>query len=596
MPSQPTETPNRGRKNTRVLALALLAIPVLGGAAVVVRNKSAAAPAPAAKPHIEEAESAAAAAPEVKVATAMSGALRQPIRVTGTLKTDETVTLSTKATGMIREVRVKEGDRVRKGELLVLIDDQDLRAQRDRALAAVRLAEAQAQAARAQVRSMEAKLQQARTGRDMKNVAADSEHRRAEEALLAAKTKLSQAKSLAGISETESETRVSSARAAVQSAKERLKTLQDGARRQELAAAESAVKRAEAQVSRMKSMLDRREQLYQDRAIAAEAVDNARRDFEVSQQDLESARQQLSLVKEGPRTEEIRVAEEGVRQAEATLKDAEANRARRKISSEDVETAENLVRQAEATVESTKANLAQSRVNEDEIRSAQASVAQAKASVAQAEAAAGQARADVRFQDEQIAQTRVFSPVNGVVTKRSAQPGTAVVQMRNELLTLVSSDTLYFEATSPEATATNLRSGLAAEVMLDAAPGRKFRGTIREIIPVAEGTNRSIRLRISLPKPPEGLAVVGGFARATIAGQSRSSGYTVPRTALTSDEGEIFVYVVEGEKAVRRKVTVTDPGGSDPEANITGGLSGGEQIVVEGAQDLVDGQEVKIRG
>ena len=37
------------------------------------------------------------------------------IRVTGTLKSDEVVALSTKAAGLVREVRVKEGDRVRRG-------------------------------------------------------------------------------------------------------------------------------------------------------------------------------------------------------------------------------------------------------------------------------------------------------------------------------------------------------------------------------------------------------------------------------------------------------------------------------------------------
>ena len=67
--------------------------------------------------------------------------------------------------------------------------------------------------------------------------------------------------------------------------------------------------------NRAKSMLDRREQLLREGAIASEVVDNARRDYEVAMTDLDAAKQQLSLVQEGPRSEEIRVAEESVRQA-----------------------------------------------------------------------------------------------------------------------------------------------------------------------------------------------------------------------------------------------------------------------------------------
>jgi RND family efflux transporter MFP subunit len=592
MSVSPPSVPARGKLPVRAIALSLVAVLLVAVVALVVRGRNAAAqgaPPPGAP------EAPAATAPEVTVEVAAPATLSQAIRVTGTLKTDETVTLSTKATGLVRRVTVKEGDRVRRGQLLIEIDDRDLRAQRDRAAAAIQAAAAQAESARAAVRAAEARLQQAKTGRDIKNVAADSQYRTAEQALAAARTRLSQAKSLAGIAATESDTRVSSARAALQSAKERLKTLRDGARKQERAAAEAAVNRAQAQAARMKSMLERREQLYRDKAIAGEAVDNARRDYEVALTDLDAAKQQLSLVEEGPRTEEIRVGEEAVRQAEAALQDAEANRARKQISSEDVDTAESQVRQAEASLEASKANLSQRQVNEDEIRNAEAALSQARAQVGQANAAAAQARADLRYQDELIAQCRVFSPVNGVVSKRSAQEGTAVVQMRNELMTLVASDTLYFEATAPETAMSQLRPGLAAKVELDAVPGREFAGVLREIIPVAEGTNRSVRLRISIPKPPQGLAVVGGFARATIAGRGQGASFSVPRTALVSDEGEMAVFIVEDGKAVRRPVQVADPGSSGDRLTVLSGLRGGEQVITDGAASLIDGQTVALK-
>jgi len=589
MPTEVVPSVSPRKLPVRAISVALLVILAALGFFVANRGKKTAAEAPSAH---DAPSVSVAAAPEVGVEIVSNESLNEPIRVTGTLRTDETVTLSTKATGLVKRVTVKEGDRVRRGQLLVEIDDSDIRAQRDRAQAAVSAAEAQVREKLALVRVAESRLKQARTGREIKDVAAQSEHRRAEQMLATARTRLSQSKSLAGIAGTESESRVASARSLLQSTRERLKALQEGSRKQERAAAAAAVARAEAQVARMKSMLQRREQLLRDRAIAAEVVDNARRDYEVSLTDLEGARQQLSLVQEGPRTEEVRVAEESVRQAEAALRDAEANRARGTISNEDIEAAESMVRQAEAGLEAAKANLAQSRVNADEIHSAEATLSQARAAVANSRAAANQARADVRFQDQLIGQTRVYSPVNGIVTQRKVQTGAAVVQMRNELMTLVSSDTLYFEATAPETSLSQLQPGLSAQVLLDAVPGKILPGVLREIIPVAEGANRSVRLRISFPRPPVGEAVVGGFARAQIAGRSRVAGISVPRAALVSDEGQMNVYILQNGRAKRRPVTIGDPGGTGERVPVIEGLRAGEQVIVEGASSLTDGQAV----
>src|SRR5262249_42060579 len=204
------------------------------------------------------------------------------------------------------------------------------------------------------------------------------------------------------------------------------------------------------------------------------------------------------LVNEGSRTEEIRQAEEAVRQAEASLRTAEANRARRGISNQDVETAATQVRQAEAGLDQARAALAPRQGDNHEVDSARAAVAQA--------------RADVRYYDQLLIQTRVYSPVNGVVSARKIHAGETVSAMKSELMTLVATDTLYFEATAPEGELPYLRAGQPAEVTLDALPGRQLAGIVREIIPVAEGASRALRLRIAIPRPEQTGAAARGRA------------------------------------------------------------------------------------
>jgi HlyD family secretion protein len=549
----------RGRKPVRIVAIVLAGMAVIG--TVTVRSASRRQPEQSAS---TPAAPAAAPTPAVTVETVTARVFDHLIRVTGTLKSDEVVALSTKAAGMVRQVLVKEGDRVRQGQLLVQIDDRELRAQRAKAAAAAD--------------SAAARLKQARTSRGVKNAAVEADYRRAVQGLTAAQTRLSQARSLARISATEVEANVASARANLQAARQQLQVRQEGARRQEKASAGLEVTRAQAQVAKLRGQLDRREQLLREGAIAREDVENVRQDYEVAVAALNSAKQQADLVNEGSRLEEIRIAEEGVRQAQAALASAEANRARRRISDQDVEAAETQVRQAEAEVGRTWAALAQRQWNRDEIDSAAAALAQS--------------RADVRYYDAQIAQTRVYSPVNGVVSQRKAHVGETVSATKNELMTLVATDGLYFEATAPEGELPYLRAGQPVSVTLDALPGERFAGTVREIIPVAEGASRSVRLRIAVARPEHAEAVVGGFARATVRGQSSRPVLTVPLAAVVSDEGSKGVFVVADGRA---RWQVVQTGAADGKrAEVQQGLRAGDQVVVKGAEALADGQAVRI--
>lgn len=552
--------PASRQKKVRVAATVLLAATAFGAVGMIAGNKAESNAPPEKQPAPEVAK-----LPEVAVVPASLATLRKEIRVTGTLKSDEVVTLSTKATGLVRRVAAKEGDRVRAGQLLVQIDDGELQAQLAKARAAVLAAEARAK--------------QSVTSRDVKDTAVVMDHRRAQQALSSAKSRLAQARELSKISATETESAVSNARSALQSARERLKVTQNGARRQEKARAELDVARAQAQMEKAKQFADRRESLVNQGAIAQEEADNARRDAEVAVAAYNSAKQQLDLINEGSRTEEINIAEEAVRQAEAAVRTAEANRARRRISNEDVVAAENGVRQAEATLEAAKAALGQKQVSLDDIRTAQAALTQA--------------RADVQYTSELISQTRIVSPVDGVVTKQIIHVGETVAAGRGDLLTLVATDTLYFEATTPEGDLPYLSKGQAAQVTLDAMPGKSFAGTLREIIPVAEGANRSVRLRISLPRPEGTNPVVGGFARATVLSGSKAPVLTVPRSAVVSDEGEQAVFVVTGGKAKWTPVRIN--GGGAGQVQVLSGLTPGANVVANGADSLTDGQAVTVK-
>ncbi|HEX8237996.1 MAG TPA: biotin/lipoyl-binding protein, partial [Abditibacteriaceae bacterium] len=64
--------------------------------------------------------------PVVRTVAVTTGNLAQVLAVTGSLKTNQNVDLNSKISGRVARVLVREGDRVRIGQLLVQLDDADL--------------------------------------------------------------------------------------------------------------------------------------------------------------------------------------------------------------------------------------------------------------------------------------------------------------------------------------------------------------------------------------------------------------------------------------------------------------------------------------
>jgi membrane fusion protein (multidrug efflux system) len=79
---------------------------------------------------------------KVEVTEVQTRPMSYTVSAVGSLKTLEDVTISPKKAGIINQILVKEGDRVKKGQILVQLDDVDARLQVERAEAGVKQAEA----------------------------------------------------------------------------------------------------------------------------------------------------------------------------------------------------------------------------------------------------------------------------------------------------------------------------------------------------------------------------------------------------------------------------------------------------------------------
>ena len=114
------------------------------------------------------------------------------IAVSGRVEGDDAA-VAAKTSGRIREITVREGDEVKAGQVIAVLDDAQVRAREDQATAALRQAEARVRLAQHQIAVLEEQLQQSRLGVEQSRADAQGRVNEAEGKLAAAEAQLAQA-------------------------------------------------------------------------------------------------------------------------------------------------------------------------------------------------------------------------------------------------------------------------------------------------------------------------------------------------------------------------------------------------------------------
>lgn len=497
----------------------------------------------------------------VEVAVARQGEMVHTMEVTGTLRSEHDVHITSKVPGKVLSVAVREGEHVRAGQLLLELDDTDVRAQLEQA--------------RAYLRSMEERLAQAKAAESLRYAQTDAQIEQAEANLRAARVRLQQLEANVRMTDASAKAAVARAESALKAAKERLQVVKEGARAQERRVAENAVEQAAVNLEAVRARVVRRRELFRQGAISREELDEWEKQLKLAEAQHNSAVQQRDLVQEGARTEEVRIAEEQVRQAEEGLREAQAGLERTQVSKDELAAAREQVAQLEAAYKVALANKAQYQIVPREIAAAQAGV--------------DEARARVKMAEEQLANTRIFSPIDGVVSSKMVDAG-ETIGTSNVLLNIVALNSVYFEAQVPELSIGQVRPGMRVRVTVDSLPGKIFSGVVREVIPVTVADSKNFRVRIAVSGA--GPLPVGAFARGEIEVGRTKGAVLVPKECLMSLVGESYVFIVTNGTVRRQTVR---PGPSDAtHVVILSGVKPGDRVVSRGAVSLNDGDRVKV--
>ncbi|HEY9501108.1 MAG TPA: biotin/lipoyl-binding protein, partial [Pyrinomonadaceae bacterium] len=114
------------------------------------------------------------------------------IKVSGRIEGDD-ATVSTKIAGRIREIHVREGDKVTAGQVIALIDDEQVRAREEQEQSRVSQAEARVMSAQQQIAVLEAELERSNIGVGQAKIDAQGRVSQAEAQVAQAEAQLAQA-------------------------------------------------------------------------------------------------------------------------------------------------------------------------------------------------------------------------------------------------------------------------------------------------------------------------------------------------------------------------------------------------------------------
>ncbi len=271
----------------------------------------------------------------------------------------------------------------------------------------------------------------------------------------------------------------------------------------------------------------------------------------------------------------------------------------------------------------------------------EAGVREAEARVSQLKAQRGQTAAQLAASQKRIAQVQAglrrvsdvlqkhsaISPIDGVVTNLPVRVGETVVPgIQNSaaslIMTVADMSLITAEVKVDETDIVNVKLSQVADVTVDAIPGKTFKGRVIEIgntailrstglaasqSAISSQEAKDFKVVVALDSPPESIRP-GLSCTAKITTATRTNAVTIPIQALTvRQKGDLEapadgkngnvqaagnadpkaekarkeeiqgVFVLEGEKAVFRKVDTGITGATDIE--VTSGLKEGDEII-----------------
>lgn len=214
----------------------------------------------------------------------------------------------------------------------------------------------------------------------------------------------------------------------------------------------------------------------------------------------------------------------------------------------------------------------------------------------QSQANLAAADANVRRLEQLEGFKDVYAPFTGVLTRRNVDPGALINAgagvAGRELFDLARVDPLRVYTSVPQAYAPFIKVGAKTAITLQEFPGQKFFGTVARTAQAIDPATRTLLTEVDVPNK-DGRLLPGSLGEVHFAVGTGVNKVTVPVNAmLFRAEGPQVAVIGPDNKVQLRTINIGRDYGATLE--VLGGISPTDQIVINPADSLEDGQQVNV--
>ena len=309
------------------------------------------------------------------------------------------------------------------------------------------------------------------------------------------------------------------------------------------------------------------------------------------------------------RTADLKSTKAAAESAKAALADKQREMNRQKNLIEKQATTQQNYDQAVTAYDQAQADFRKAEANttaaEAQIRSAEADIQQAeanleryKANVIEAEASLQQAEANLEQAEINLSETRLYAPMDGVVSKKNVDPG-AMVSPTTTIVTIQDMDTVKVILSVPVNHLPALVPGeTKARLRTVSLPGQEIPCTIHKIYPSVDIDTRTaqveIRIKNTLDKFNAYQLKPGMYATVEVLVLSKPNVLAIDSALPIRNLTRNVVFRVKPDKASVEGIDVKLGIRFNSMVEVLGGLSEGDEIVIVGQHRLTDGSPIKI--
>lgn len=224
-----------------------------------------------------------------------------------------------------------------------------------------------------------------------------------------------------------------------------------------------------------------------------------------------------------------------------------------------------------------------------EKNAASAALAAATANLDAAREEYAKTQMDMRGIGKLYAQTKLFSPVNGVIAARLADPGSTIIGGQ-VVLQAIDTASLWIEARIAQKQAGSVRIGQDVEIVLRSQPHTVIMGKVARVDMISDAVTEERIVNVTFNRLPE--ASINEYAEVTIKMQELNNVRYIASAAVKRIGKQKGVWALRDGEVKFREVS-TGVTTMDGRTQVLGGIGDDDTIIVYSQQPLQQGLKVK---